>query len=213
MSEQFLYQKLDILKEADTLKELPEILEKGLSQNILLREYQKDAFQYFITYFENDKLSGNKQLHTLFHMATGSGKTLIMAGLILYLYIKGYRNFIFFVNQTNVIEKTKENFLNEFSSKYLFNKDIEYLGEKIKIKMVNNFQNLLLDNNEINICFTSTQKLHLDLLENKENSLTYADFEENKIVFISDESHHINSSTKRLSKTELGKHSNESLSF
>ena len=202
MSEQFLYQKLDILKEADTLKELPEILEKGLSQNILLREYQKDAFQYFITYFENDKLSGNKQLHTLFHMATGSGKTLIMAGLILYLYIKGYRNFIFFVNQTNVIEKTKENFLNEFSSKYLFNKDIEYLWEKIKIKMVNNFQNLLLDNNEINICFTSTQKLHLDLLENKENSLTYADFEENKIVFISDESHHINSSTKRLSKTE-----------
>ena len=51
-------------------------------------------------------------LHLLFNMATGSGKTLIMAGLILYLYEKGYRNFLFFVNSTNIIEKTKDNFLN-----------------------------------------------------------------------------------------------------
>ncbi|MDA0062985.1 DEAD/DEAH box helicase family protein [Brachyspira hyodysenteriae] len=31
----------------------------------------------------------------MFNMATGSGKTLIMASLILYLYEKGYRNFLF----------------------------------------------------------------------------------------------------------------------
>ena len=202
MSEQFLYQELYYQKKWGNLKELPSIIEQGLSKNILLREYQKDALQYFITYFENDKLRENKQLHTLFHMATGSGKTIIMAGLILYLYTKGYNNFIFFVNQTNIIEKTKENFLNEFSSKYLFNKNIEYLGEKIKMKVVDNFQNPLLNNNEINICFTTTQKLHSDLSDNKENSLTYADFEDNKIVFISDESHHINASTKKLSKIE-----------
>ena len=202
MSEQFLYQKLDNYKEGNILKNLPEIIEKGLAKNISLREYQKDAFQYFVTYFENNGLRKNKQLHSLFHMATGSGKTVIMAGLILYLFTKGYKNFIFFVNQTNVIEKTKENFLNELSTKYLFNENIEYLGEKIRIKMVDNFQNSLINGNDINICFTTTQKLHIDLLDNKENSLTYADFEDNKIVFISDESHHLNANTKKLNKTE-----------
>ena len=202
MNEKFLYEKLDFYKEENFLKDFPEIIEKGLSENILLREYQKDAFQYFVTYFEKDTLRKNKQLHTLFHMATGSGKTVIIAGLILYLYTKGYNNFLFFVNQTNIIEKTKDNFFNKFSTKYLFNKNIEYLGQKIKINMVDSFENSLSSNQDINICFTTTQKLHLDLFESKENSLTYTTFEDNKVVFISDESHHINSSTKKLNKTE-----------
>lgn len=202
MNEKFLYEILDFYKEEKFLKDLPGIIEKGLSENILLREYQKDAFQYFVTYFEKDTLRKNNQLHTLFHMATGSGKTVIIAGLILYLYTKGYNNFLFFVNQTNIIEKTKDNFFNKFSTKYLFNKNIEHLGQKIKINMVDSFDNSLSSNQDINICFTTTQKLHLDLFESKENSLTYTTFEDNKVVFISDESHHINSSTKKLNKTE-----------
>jgi len=52
----------------------------------------------------------NHQL--LMHMATGSGKTMMMAGLIAYLYAKGYRKFLFFVNSTNIINKTRDNFLN-----------------------------------------------------------------------------------------------------
>ncbi len=40
-------------------------------------------------------------------MATGSGKTLIMAGLMLYLYKQGYRNFLFFVNLSNIVEKNE----------------------------------------------------------------------------------------------------------
>ena len=59
-------------------------------------------------------------------MATGSGKTLIMAANILYLYRLGYRNFIFFVNSTNIIEKTKDNFLNSLSEKYLFAPKIKF---------------------------------------------------------------------------------------
>lgn len=132
----------------------------------------------------------------------GSGKTVIMAGLILYLYTKGYRNFLFFVNQTNILEKTKENFLNNLSNKYLFSKEIEYLGDKVKINAVDNFMGLNSLSNDINICFTTTQKLHFDLLDPKENSLTYKDFEDTKIVFISDESHHVNTMTKRLTKDE-----------
>jgi type III restriction enzyme len=63
-------------------------------------------------------------------MATGSGKTLIMAGLILYLYEKGYRNFLFFVNATTIIEKTKDNFLNNLSIKYLFSQKIVSITKK-----------------------------------------------------------------------------------
>ena len=51
MNKKFLYEKLDFYKEENFLKDLPEIIEKGLSENILLREYQKDALQYFVTYF------------------------------------------------------------------------------------------------------------------------------------------------------------------
>lgn len=201
MAEYFLYEKIDVLKEAGMTIALPEIIKNGFSKKILLREYQEEAFKNFILYFDNDDLRKNKQIHTLFHMATGSGKTVIMAGLILYLYTKGYRKFLFFVNQTNVLEKTIENFTNPLSNKYLFNDIIEYLGNKVKVKRVENFSGSARDE-DIEILFTTTQKLHMDLFEAKENSLTYDDFENHKVVFISDESHHINSFTKKPSKTE-----------
>ena len=200
--ERFLYEKLDVSREIGAIKEIPNFLKQGLSKRIELREYQKEAFENFITYFENEKLNKNKQVHTLFHMATGSGKTVIMAGLILYLYEKGYRNFLFFVNQTNILEKTKDNFINVLSNKYLFNEDLNYLGEKVKINVVDNFQRDVFKNNNINICFTTIQKLHLDLSENKENAMTGDDFENNKVVFISDESHHVNTFTKNRTKEE-----------
>ena len=201
MSELFLYEKIDTAKEVGVNIDFPEIINNGLSNNIILRDYQIEAFNNFVLYFENDRLRKNKQIHTLFHMATGSGKTVIMAGLILYLYTKGYRKFLFFVNQTNVLEKTIDNFINPLSNKYLFNDVINYLGKNINIKRVDNFSGNVL-NDDIEILFTTTQKLHMDLFEAKENSLTYEDFENNKIVFISDESHHINSLTKKPTKDE-----------
>jgi len=200
MEEMFLYQKMDVLKEMNKLHDVPECVEGCLSKNKVLRDYQKDAFRYFITYFEDERLHKNKQIHTLFHMATGSGKTLIMAGLIYYLYTKGYNNFLFFVNQTNILEKTRDNFLNPLSSKYLFNNYLEYRGERIKINVVDNFQASW--EGDINISFTTTQKLHLDLFMPKENSLTFEDFKNNKVVFISDESHHINADTKKASSKQ-----------
>lgn len=202
MNGQFLYEVLNTLNRYGYLTDIPEIVKTGLSDKIVLREYQEEALRYFISYVENEKLSQNKQIHTLFHMATGSGKTVIMAGLILYLYTKGYRNFLFFVNQTNILEKTKENFLNKKSSKYLFADETEYLGEKVKINSVLNFSGLSKLSNDINICFTTTQKLHRDLFDPKENSLTYDDFDDEKIVFISDESHHVNTMTKQMTKDE-----------
>lgn len=195
----FLYEKLDSFREAGFSKELPAYISNNLNPNFELRPYQKAAFENFISYFENDRLC-QKPTQTLFHMATGSGKTLIMAGLMIYLYKNGYRNFLFFANLSNIVKKTKENFLNEKSSKYLFNEDISIDGEKIPIKEVANFQDS--DKNAINICFTTTQGLHSDMWFTKENALSVDDFSEQKVVLISDEAHHLNADTKKLSKDE-----------
>lgn len=178
---------------------LPIELSNNLNPNFKIRPYQKRAFQYIVNYFEESfdgKPRHNHQL--LFHMATGSGKTLMMAGTILYLYKKGYRNFLFFVNSTNIINKTRENFLNSNSSKYLFNESVSQYEKRIKINEVENFQ--LSNPDDINLVFTTIQGLHMTLNNPKENSLTYDDFENTKIVLISDEAHHINSETKKGTK-------------
>lgn len=62
-----------------------------------------------------------------------------MAGLILCLYEKGYRNFLFFVDSTNIIEKTKDNFLNRRAAKYLFNENIYFEGKRVSVTQVDNF--------------------------------------------------------------------------
>lgn len=195
--ERFLYEKLFEEFGKRTILDLPidkEIIE-NLNQKFPLREYQKEAFQLFRCYFENNFSFKKIPNAVLFNMATGSGKTLLMAGLISYLYKKGYRNFLFFVNSNNIIDKTKDNFLNQNSIKYLFNQKIEIDGKKIEIKEVNNFDGL--NKEEINICFTTIQKLHGDLHQEKENSLTFDNFKDKKIILIADEAHHGQAQTKQ----------------
>lgn len=175
--------------------QLPAYFTQSLNPAMKLRLYQEECFKYFITYWENSFAGKDRRPQLLFHMATGSGKTLIMAGVMLYLFEKGYRNFLFFVPSTNIIEKTKENFLNQASPKYLFAPSIAVADKRIEIKMVDNFQGV--DNSCINLCLTSTQGLHTSLNTPKENCITYDDFAQHKIVLISDEAHHINSATKK----------------
>lgn len=195
----FLYEQLDTLRDFGSYAEIPTYIQENINPSFTLRPYQISAFENFITYFENDKMC-RKPTQTLFHMATGSGKTMIMAGLMLYLYKKGYRNFLFFVNLSNIVRKTKENFLNSTSTKYLFAEEVRIDGERIPVKEVSNFQNT--DENAINICFTTTQGLHADMWFAKENGITFEDFNDKKVVLISDEAHHLNVDTKTLSKNK-----------
>ena len=181
--------------------EVPRSITDNLNPAFELREYQKEAFVRFILCFENDFEEKEKSLHLLFNMATGSGKTLIMAGLILYLYEKGHRNFLFFVNSTNIIEKTKDNFLNPRAAKYLFSQDLRFEGKPVTVTQVDNFDGV--NENDINICFTTIQQLHMDMTSEKENALTYENFAEQHIVLLADEAHHMNVNTKSQQGMEL----------
>ena len=181
--------------------ELPNYFIQSLNPAMKLRPYQEECFKYFITYWENSFGGKDRQPQLLFHMATGSGKTLIMAGAMLYLFEKGYRNFLFFVPSTNIIEKTKENFLNQASPKYQFGPTIAIGEKRIELKMVDNFQGI--DDGCINLCLETTHGLHSLLNNPKENSLTYDDFAQHKIVLISDEAHHMNSATKKGKDTQV----------
>ena len=166
----------------------------NLNTKYKLRPYQEQAFRYF-DFFYQKNFAGKqeKPYHLLYNMATGSGKTLIMAGLILELYSRGYRNFLFVVNSTNIVDKTKENFLNKASGKYLFNQQIKINGQAVFIKEVNNFSD---SDDDIKIRFSTIHQIHHDLKTTKENNISYEDFRSHKVVILADEAHHLNTETK-----------------
>ena len=198
-SNRFLYKRLDDLSEVGVIeKALPDSITDNLNPEYDIRDYQTEAFARFIYCYKNTPFDIQKPIHLLFNMATGSGKTLMMAGLILYLYEQGYRNFLFFVNSKNIIEKTKDNFINTDALKYLFNQEIRIDGHVVSITEVENFEDTY--ENDINICFTTIQQLHFDMTDEKENAITKEHFKKHKIVLLADEAHHLNAKLK--AKTE-----------
>ncbi len=131
----------------------------------------------------------------MFEMATGSGKTLVMAGLILECCKQGYQNFIFFVNSTSILEKTKLNFTDSVSSKYLFSENININDENTEIKSINHLNESQAS--AINIYFSTIQGLFSLFTKAKENAITIEDLKDQKLVFLADEAHHLNTETKK----------------
>jgi type III restriction enzyme len=197
VSTQTLAQKFDALAEAGILDiDLPQAVTDNLRS--ALRPYQVDALQRFL-YYVGDYRQRQHPAHLLFHMATGSGKTVLMAALILDLYTRGYRDFLFFVDKTQIVEKTKANFLDPAASKYLFADDIRINGLPITVREVSNFGES--DPAAINIRFTTLGTLHSEMNRPRENGVTIEDFQDRGdrggVVLIADEAHHLNAETKR----------------
>lgn len=179
------------------LLEIPEFVSKNLK--FYFFDWQKSALENFLIFDRTSALDDfpnlkNKPTHLLFHMATGAGKTMMMAALILYYYEKGYRHFLFFVNQNNIVDKTENNFVDSSHHKFLFTPKI-LLGDKvIPIKKVDTFSEL---SDGIEIKFTTIQKLYNDIHTERENQTTLADLHKLNIVMLGDEAHHLNAQTKK----------------
>ncbi|HBI2045574.1 TPA: DEAD/DEAH box helicase family protein [Enterococcus faecalis] len=210
MAKERLYEWLDremrTITYAMNTHEVPEYVKTNLRDE--LRPYQEEAFRRFQFMQDNSLLAGisdagfqRKQL--LFNMATGSGKTMVMASLMLYLYKEfNYQNFIFLVNTDAIIKKTHENMLNSSSSKYLFNPNGIFIdGEQIMIQAVENFP-VIKDKNTIYLKLTTIQKIHGELNKPRENGISLDSLEEEDIVILGDEAHHFNASTKKEKEEE-----------
>lgn len=179
--------------------DVPEYISLNLRHE--LRPYQNEAIGRYMFYYDNDKSRDvTSAPELLFNMATGSGKTMIMAGLLLDLYKRGYNKVIFFVRTNNIIEKTRENFLEKSSSKYLFADKIVIDGEVVNVQEVSDFSYARDDS--INIVFTTIGGLHSTLKNPRENGLTYEDIAEHDVVLLGDEAHHLQAGTKSKSDND-----------
>lgn len=171
---------------------VPDHVLENLPGRISLRPYQRQALARFLYYIE-EYPQRRTPTHLLFHMATGSGKTVLMAALILDLFTRGHRNFLFFVNSAQIVAKTKANFLEPAWSKYLFADPVRISNRPVAIREVGSFEES--DPDGINILFTTVQGLHSRMRDPRENTVTLEDFQERAIVLISDEAHHLNADT------------------
>ncbi|MGP9055421.1 DEAD/DEAH box helicase family protein [Lactiplantibacillus plantarum] len=160
-----------------------------------LRDYQKQSL-YNLNYTQKDDHVASRFNQLLFHMATGSGKTDVMAADILYFYHEfGYQNFLFVVNTNAVIAKTRENMLNVQSPKYLFSQPLSIDGETIELREVTRFP-INIEPGVIYLRLTTIQTLANELNTPRENGLTYGDLEKQKLIILADEAHHFSAGTK-----------------
>ncbi|HFC3440579.1 TPA: DEAD/DEAH box helicase family protein [Neisseria gonorrhoeae] len=182
---------------------LPEFVSNNLKYPFF--EWQKSALENFVIFDRTSKLKDfpdikNRPTHLLFNMATGAGKTMMMAALILYYFEKGYRHFLFFVNKNNIVYKTENNFIDPTHAKFLFKEKIMQGDQVIPIRKVETFSP---HSDGIEIKFTSIQKLYNDIHTERENQTTLADLHELNLVILGDEAHHLNAQTKGKKQGEL----------
>lgn len=185
----FIYETYDTVSRSGFKNfrvDLPDYITKNLKHS--LRPYQEEAIGRYLYYKTDENRAIPEQV--LYNMATGSGKTLLMAAVILEKYHQGERNFIFFVNNDNILTKTKDNFLGSSSGKYLFAEKIVMDGQIVTVREVTDFSDSRDDS--INIVFTTIQKLHQDLNTPRENRLSYEQFKDISVVMLADEAHHLN---------------------
>lgn len=175
--------------------ETPEYLEQNMIHKF--RGYQSEALRYFHYTQVSETFKHRNIKHLLFNMATGSGKTDLMAGLILYMYKElNYCNFLFIVNTNSVLNKTIDNLTNPQSNKYLYANKLNINGERIKIERVKIFPRIQNDNT-IYIKLSSVQTLATDIFTQSENSMGEEAYARNKVVVLGDEAHHYSASTKK----------------
>ena len=202
-------QKLPLLAELEALEEsvfsdqigwdIPDYIRQNMVHTF--RNYQDQALRFHYTR-ASDRFRLRNIDHVLFNMATGSGKTDLMAALILYLYQEhNYQNFLFLVNTNSVLSKTVDNLITVVSDKYLYRHPIEVEGERVEIRKVNSFPRSQ-SKNTIYLKLATVQSVSSDIYTQKENSMATKDYGLHKVVVLGDEAHHYSASTKSEKEAE-----------
>ena len=159
-----------------------------------LRNYQMDAVHHLDAVLNMKDADQRNQL--MFYMATGSGKTDIMAAIILYMFRAwGYQCFLFTTNTTAVVDKTIDNLVNSASAKYLYNNPLVIDGDHVTIKKVDRYP-VNLEKDTIYIKLAGIQQLSNDYYAPRENGITKDSLARHKLVLLADEAHHFNVSTR-----------------
>lgn len=175
------------------MQKLPLHIKQNLKHS--LRDYQFSAIHNLDAV---EKLDGKEDSYNqlMFYMATGSGKTDIMAAIILYMYqAHDYQCFLFTTSTTAVVNKTIDNLTNIASPKYLYKNPLVIDGQRISIKAVSEFP-IMLEKGTIYLKFTGIQQLSNDINSPRENGITEESLKKHNLVILADEAHHFNVGTR-----------------
>jgi len=184
------------------LQRLPLYIKQNLKHS--LRDYQFSAI-YNLDAVEKLDKKDDSYNQLMFYMATGSGKTDIMAAIILYMYqAHDYHYFLFTTSTTAVVNKTIDNFTNVVSPKYLYKDPLVIDSRRVAIKAVSEFP-ITPEKNTIYLKFTGIQQLSNDINSPRENSITEESLKKHKIVILADEAHHFNVGTRSKSEDTTNK--------
>ncbi|GAA4391421.1 DEAD/DEAH box helicase family protein [Hymenobacter koreensis] len=202
----FLADELDLYKKRKLLKyhAQPNVV-RNLNPALTVRPYQEDALARFDFYWNTLRAEDAELLarpaHLLFNMATGSGKTMLMAANMLALYAQGYRRFLFVVDSRNIVEKTRANFTDPGNPKYLFAPKIVVGGRPVPVVAVESFEGSNAD--DLSILFTTAAGLHSDLRTPREQGLSYEDLARHPLVLLADEAHHFNRAARARGQVDV----------
>ncbi|RDG18023.1 restriction endonuclease subunit R [Limosilactobacillus fermentum] len=175
------------------MQKLPLYIKQNLKHS--LRDYQFSAIHNLDAV---EKLNGKDDSYNqlMFYMATGSGKTDIMAAIILYMYqAHDYQCFLFTTSTTAVVNKTIDNLTDIASPKYLYKNPLVIDGQRISIKAVSEFP-IMLEKGTIYLKFTGIQQLLNDIKSPRENGITEESLKKHSLVILADEAHHFNVGTR-----------------
>ena len=214
------------LKEDETYKKVLQQLDKAFINEIgkymahAFRDYQKQALAVFDFFqkaqrdqyvfkdelYEREFADGRIPFYG-FEMATGSGKTLLIGALILYLHKeRGYKNFLIITPGTTIYDKTIGNFDMMNSSKRVFSSimDIKYnvvTGDNFTDKSSNyegdaDFNVFIFNIQKFFDRETGTLRVDKEWEESfwrdkLGNTISFREYLKNeKLVIITDEAHH-----------------------
>jgi len=169
------------------------------------QKFPRDQYAFKDELYERDFAEGTIPFYG-FEMATGSGKTLLIGALILYLHkYGGYKNFLIITPGTTIYDKTISNF-DVMNKKCVFS---NYMDIKFNIVTGDNFTDKSSNyqkDADLNICIFNIQKffdretgtLRIDKeweesfwKDKLGNTISFRDYLKNeKLVIITDEAHH-----------------------